>query len=66
VTPFGWLMTTAAAFLAAVVSLLWLLTRGRRYWVRGAGCPGCAYRNQGPCTCKRKCINPECEWRRDR
>lgn len=63
---FPWWMAFAAIGGVAAAFLLWLRRAGRRYWVRGAGCPGCAYRNQGPCTCKRKCINPECGWRRKR
>ena len=63
---FPWLMTVTAVGGVAAVFLLWLRGVIRRYWVRGAGCPGCAYRKQGPCTCDEQCINPECKWRRDR
>lgn len=54
-------MAVTACICVYAVAALWLKSLLRRWWVRSSGCPACAYRDGGPCSCDRKCINPDCK-----
>lgn len=56
-------LAVACVAVIVVYATLGLWARGvlRRWRVRNAGCPACAYRKGGECSCDRKCVNPDCK-----